>query len=264
MRNSYVILIVISLCAGLALGYGIWGKEKAKADRLQKTLKEKEVSHSRTLAESEELRSISEELRGKISGLETDNDEFKDILRAIDELIGRKIERAAVPVDAAPTKGDVEAEAKPAPEAAAPVEEVSPVEIVAPVEPAPIVVPALEPTIAPAPIVVPVPEPAPAPEAAPIVAPAPESAPELAPEPSADPDEKVRAPVADPDKALQLTIPDAPALELEVAPVIEPVVPFEPVVPEGSAPGSSDSTGDTLPLMPAPDKGAPRTNDKAM
>jgi len=97
MKNFYVILIVVSVVAGLALGYGIWGKDKANLEKLQKTLEEKEVSYSRTLAESEELRNLSKELRGKISGLETDNNEFKDILKKINELIEAKIGRASAP-----------------------------------------------------------------------------------------------------------------------------------------------------------------------
>lgn len=159
-----MILIIISLCAGLALGYGIWGKEKVKADRLQKALVEKEVSHSRTLAESDELRAVSDELRAKISGLETDNDDFKDILKKIDELIGGKVERVAAPaapvVEVTPSEAAPEAKAMPVAEppteeAAAPVEavvpapEAAPVIHVAPVEVTPSVVPAPPVDIAP-------------------------------------------------------------------------------------------------------------------
>ncbi len=160
MKNFYVILIVVSVVAGLALGYGIWGKDKANFEKLQKVMEEKEVNHSRTLAESEELRNISEELRGKISGLETDNDEFKDILKKIDELIGSKVERTtasvvpepeaapvaelapveAVPADAVPANAassdDVSANAVPAVEEVAPVANPEPEASVESVEPA--------------------------------------------------------------------------------------------------------------------------------
>ncbi len=121
MKNFYVILIVVSVVAGLALGYGIWGKDKASLEKLQKVMAENEVSHSRTLAESEELRNISEELRGKISGLETDNHEFKDILKKIDELIGSKVERTATaePVAEAPAAAASDAvTSEPAPRSA--------------------------------------------------------------------------------------------------------------------------------------------------
>ncbi|VAV83780.1 hypothetical protein MNBD_DELTA01-552 [hydrothermal vent metagenome] len=213
MKNFYVILIVVSVVAGLALGYGIWGKDKASLEKLQKVMEEKEVTHSRTLAESEELRNISEELRGKISGLETDNDEFKDILKKIDELIGGKIER------------EVAAPANAAPAAAAPAEP----------EDMPVVVPT------PA---VPVAEPAPEVKAAP----APESVPveEPAPEVKASPAEA--APVAEaiteePEPVPEAEVEAGPASEADAAPadaVPADAAPADAVPADGAATSTSE------------------------
>jgi hypothetical protein len=251
MKNSYVILIVISLCAGLALGYGIWGKEKAKADRLQKTLKEKEVSHSKTLAESEELRNISNELRGRILGLETDNDEFKDILTKIDELIGGHIERAAAPAEAAPTEEAATDDVAPsdssdAEKTVAPIEVTPPVETVIPVEPTP----------------EPIPEPVPAPEvkAAPV-----EAEPEAF-EPTAEPKPEEATPPAATSDGSVLVIPVAPETKLEIVPSLVPVVPAEPII-EATTVETESEAHDSVEadLIPVPElKSVHTDNDEAM
>jgi len=259
MKNFYVILIVVSVFAGLALGYGIWGKDKASLEKLQKVMEEKEVSHSRTLAESEELRNISKELRGKISGLETDNDEFKDILKKIDELIGSKVEHVAASAAAAVSSDEKSADAAPA-DAAPVVEEVAPVAIpepeaaAEPVEPAP--ADAVTSDEKPADAAAPEPDSAPAVESVPVselVAPI-----EVAPAPVAEevaPAEEVPV-VAEPAPAVELvpeavpefTMPPAPE-ELDFS--LEGVTETE-TTSEAEVEKTDTDTG-TLTLTPVPE-----------